>query len=89
MLCYSSNIAIKYTTQDYNFFLFSLARTNTPLQQCLQELASASEMGRMLEGTEYEGYEESAVLRYLHDFVRMVHKTIVPEEEKVEYDQRS
>lgn len=46
-------------------------------------------MGRMLEGTEYEGYEESAVLRYLHDFVRMVHKTIVPEEEKVEYDQRS
>ncbi|XP_078381354.1 E3 ubiquitin-protein ligase rnf213-alpha-like isoform X3 [Oculina patagonica] len=59
------------------------ARTNTPVQQCLQDLASASEMGRLLEEAEYEGYEESAVLRYLHDFVHMVHKPIVPEEEKL------
>lgn len=40
-------------------------------------------MGKLLEETEYEGYEESAVLRYLHDFVHMVHKPIVPEEEQV------
>lgn len=64
----------------------SLARTNTPVQQCLQDLANASEMGKLLEETEYEGYEESAVLRYLHDFVHMVHKSIVPEEEQVWHD---
>ena len=40
-------------------------------------------MGKLLEETEYEGYEESAVLRYLHDFVHMVHKPIVPEEVQV------
>lgn len=40
-------------------------------------------MGKLLEEIEYEGYEESAVLRYLHDFVHMVHKSIVPEEEQV------
>ena len=40
-------------------------------------------MGKLLEETDYEGYEESAVLRYLHDFVYMVHKSIVPEEKQV------
>lgn len=43
-------------------------------------------MGKLLEETEYEGYEESAVLRYLHDFGHMVHKSIVPEEEQVWLD---
>lgn len=46
-------------------------------------------MGRLLEETEYEGYEESAVLRYLHDFVHMVHKPVVSEEEKVGHIRRS
>ena len=40
-------------------------------------------MGKLLEEIDYEGYEESAVLRYLHDFVHMVHKSIVPQEEQV------
>ena len=40
-------------------------------------------MGRLLEEAQSEGYEEAAVLRYLHDFVHMMHKTVVPEEEKV------
>jgi len=40
-------------------------------------------MGRLLEEAQSEGYEEAAVLRYLHDFVHMMHKPVVPEEEKV------
>ncbi|KAJ7339580.1 hypothetical protein OS493_005983 [Desmophyllum pertusum] len=59
------------------------ARTSTPVQQCLQDLVCVSEMGKLLEETEYEGYEESAVMRYLHDFVHMVHKPIVPEQEQL------
>ena len=44
---------------------------------------TTSEIGRLLEETEYEGYEEAAVMRYLHDFVHMVHKPTVPGEEEV------
>ena len=40
-------------------------------------------MGHLLEETRQEGYGETAVLRYLHDFVHMVHKPTVPEEEEV------
>lgn len=64
-------------------FVLLIARTNTPVQQCLRDLVITSEMGRLLEEAEYEGYEEAAVLRYLHDFVHMVHKRIIPEEEQV------
>ena len=64
-------------------FGLPLERTSTPIQQCLQDLVDNSEMGRLLDETQLEGYEEAAVLRYLHDFVHMVHKSIVPEEEKV------
>ena len=60
-----------------------LARSNTPIQQCLQDLVNNTEMGRLLDEIQSEGYEEAAVERYLHDFVHMVHKPIVPEEEKV------
>ena len=63
-----------------------LARTSTPIEQCLQDLVTTSEMGRLLEETQLEGYEEAAVLRYLHDFVHMVHKPTVPEEEQVGSD---
>ena len=66
------------------FILFQ-ARTNTPVQQCLCDLVTASKIGRVLEETEYEGYEEAAVMRYLHDFVHMVHKPTVPGEEQVGY----
>ncbi|XP_022783821.1 E3 ubiquitin-protein ligase rnf213-alpha-like [Stylophora pistillata] len=59
------------------------ARTNTPVQQCLCDLVTASKIGRVLEETEYEGYEEAAVMRYLHDFVHMVHKPTVPGEEQL------
>ena len=41
------------------------------------------EIGRLLEETRHEGYEEAAVMRYLHDFVHMVYKPTVPEEEQV------
>ena len=47
-----------------------------------------SEIGRLLEETEYEGYEEAAVMRYLHDFVHMVHKPTVPGEEQVGHLER-
>ena len=65
------------------YIVLPLARTSTPVEQCLQDLVSNSEMGRLLEETQLEGYEEAAVLRYLHDFVHMVYKPTVSEEEKV------
>ena len=40
-------------------------------------------MGRFLDESSLEGYKEAAVERYLHDFVHMVLKPLVPEEEKV------
>ena len=40
-------------------------------------------MGRFLDESWLEGYEEAAVERYLHDFVQTMLKPLVPEEEKV------
>jgi len=40
-------------------------------------------MGRFLNESWLEGYEEAAVKRYLHDFVHTMLKPLVPEEEKV------
>ena len=61
----------------------SLARSNTPIQQCLHDLVNNNEMGRFLDESWLEGYKEAAVERYLHDFVHMVLKPLVPEEEQV------
>ena len=61
----------------------SLAGSNTPIQQCLHDLVNNNEMGRFLDESWLEGYKEAAVERYLHDFVHMVLKPLVPEEEKV------
>ncbi|PFX29705.1 E3 ubiquitin-protein ligase RNF213 [Stylophora pistillata] len=60
------------------------ARTNLPVQQCLRDLVTDSEIGRLLEESEYEGYEEAAVMRYLHDFVHMVQRpTLLGEEQLI------
>ena len=65
-------------------FIFLLARRNNTVQQCLHDLISASEIGPLIEKAQEEGYGVAAVLRYLHDFVHMVHKPTVPDgEEKV------
>ena len=40
-------------------------------------------MGRFLNESWLEGYEEAAVKRYLHDFVHTMLKPLVPDEEKV------
>ena len=40
-------------------------------------------MGRFLDESWLEGYQEAAVERYLHDFVHTMLKPLVPEEEKV------
>ena len=65
-------------------FIFLLARRNITVQECLHDLISASEIGYLIEKAQKEDYGEAAVLRYLHDFVHMVHKPTVPgAEEKV------
>ncbi|XP_068694638.1 E3 ubiquitin-protein ligase rnf213-alpha-like [Montipora foliosa] len=56
-------------------------RSNTPVQQCLHDLISNSEIGPLIEEAQQEGYGEAAVLRYLHDFVHMVHKPTGPDGE--------
>ena len=66
-----------------NRVFLSLAGSNTPIQQCLQDLVNNSAMGRFLDESWLEGYEEAAVERYLHDFVHTTLKPLVPEEEKV------
>ena len=53
--------------------------------QCLQDAVSHSDIGAVLEDIRSENYEEAAVLRYLHDFVHMVHKPTVSREEEVCY----
>ena len=58
-----------------------LERSRTPVQQCLHDLISNSEIGPLIEDAQQEGYGEAAVLRYLHDFVHMVHKPTVLEGE--------
>ncbi|KAK2555497.1 E3 ubiquitin-protein ligase rnf213-alpha [Acropora cervicornis] len=58
------------------------ARTNTPVQQCLRDLIRTSEIGNLIEEAQQEGYGEAAILRYLHDFVHMVHKPTVPDGEE-------
>ena len=65
--------------------IFLIARTNTPVQQCLRDLIRNSEIGNLIEDTQQEGYGEAAMLRYLHDFVHMVHKPTVPDGEEEVY----
>ena len=67
--------------------IFLIARTNTPVHQCLRDLIRASEIGYLIEEAQQKGYGEDAVFRYLHDFVHMVHKPTVPDgEEEVYFD---
>ena len=49
----------------------------------MQDLVNNSAIGRFLDESWLEGYEEAAVERYLHDFVHTVLKPLVPDEEKV------
>ena len=63
-------------------FTFLLARRHITVQECLRDLISASEIAYLIEKPQKEGYGEDAVLRYLHDFVHMVHKPTVPDQEE-------
>ena len=63
-------------------FIFPIARSNTAVQQCLHDLIRTSEIGYLIEEAQQEGYGEAAMLRYLHDFVHMVHKPTVPDGEE-------
>ena len=63
-------------------FIFPIARSNTPVQQCLHDLIRTSEIAYLIQDAQQEGYGEAAMLRYLHDFVHMVHKPIVPDGEE-------
>ena len=63
-------------------FIFLIAQSNTPIQQCLHDGIRASEFGCLIEEAQQEGYGEAAVLRYLHDFVHMVHNPTDPDGEQ-------